>query len=107
MFNITPEKRIDGYKVGHHAQYPKGLTMLYSNMTPRTLKYLKVLPGHDGKITVLGLQGYLQERLIEEWNKKFFGRPFFQIQKSYQRRVDDYLGKGKVTTEHLHALHEL
>ena len=29
----------DGYKVGHHQQYPEGTTLVYSNFTPRSNKY--------------------------------------------------------------------
>ena len=29
----------DGYKTGHHQQYPKGTTLVYSNFTPRSNKY--------------------------------------------------------------------
>ncbi len=29
----------DGYKTGHHQQYPKGTEEVYSNWTPRSNKY--------------------------------------------------------------------
>ena len=29
----------DGYKTGHHQQYPKDTTLVFSNFTPRSDKY--------------------------------------------------------------------
>lgn len=29
----------DGYKLGHHRQYPEGTELVYSNWTPRSNKY--------------------------------------------------------------------
>ena len=36
---INPLLLTDGYKTGHHQQYPKGTTLVYSNFTPRSNKY--------------------------------------------------------------------
>ena len=107
MFEVSPELQIDGYKVGHHAQYPKGLELLYSNMTPRSLKYFKGRPGHDGKVVVLGLQAFIQDYLVKDWGENFFGRFIGDVLEDYQAEMDEYLGKGAVTTDHLQDLHAL
>ena len=39
FFNMNPLFLTDGYKTGHHQQYPKGTTLVYSNFTPRSNKY--------------------------------------------------------------------
>lgn len=36
---LNPLFLTDGYKCGHHMQYPKGTTLVYSNFTPRSNKY--------------------------------------------------------------------
>jgi nicotinamide phosphoribosyltransferase len=36
---MNPLLLTDGYKTGHHKQYPDGTTLVYSNFTPRSNKY--------------------------------------------------------------------
>jgi len=43
----------DGYKTGHHQQYPKGTEEVYSNWTPRSNKYA---PKGCDKIVSFGQQ---------------------------------------------------
>lgn len=64
---MNPLLLVDAYKVNHYNMYPKGMTQLYSNLTPRKSR----MKGVDG-VVFFGLQHFCLEYLIEEFNKKFF-----------------------------------
>ena len=51
----------DGYKLGHRTMYPKGMTKLYSNFTPRANKYF---PEADKGVVVFGIQYFVKKYLI-------------------------------------------
>lgn len=51
----------DGYKLGHHCMYPKGMTQLFSNFTPRGNKYL---PEANEGVVVFGIQYFIKKYLI-------------------------------------------
>lgn len=94
----------DGYKLGHHNQYPKGTTLVYSNLTPRSNKYF---PNADGA-TVFGIQYFIKKYLIEEFNRNFFDKPESEVVAKFKRRIDTFLGKdNNVGIEHIRALHKL
>ncbi len=103
---INPLNSIDFYKADHRRQYPKGTSLVYSNLTPRSDK-LSNLPGkHDG-IIFFGLQYFLQSFLIEDWNEMFFHKPKDEVVKAYKRRMDTSLGKDAIPCEPIAALHDL
>jgi len=60
---------LDGYKLGHVFQYPKDTTMVYSNLTPRSSR-----TGLQG-VVAFGFQYFIQEYLINQFNRTFFWRP--------------------------------
>lgn len=60
----------DGYKTGHHQQYPKGTTMVFSNFTPRSDKYAPDVCKNKGVI-VFGVQMVLQQ-IKEHFDENFF-----------------------------------
>lgn len=97
----------DFYKTGHIFQYPKGTEYVYSNVTCRSDRLGNVLPDFDHKVVFFGLQGLCQWMLIDLWNETFFHRPKDEVVAQYQRRVDKALGVGKVTVDHIAALHDL
>ncbi len=99
---INPVHLTDGYKVSHKDQYPAGITKIYSNLTPRESK----IPGIS-KVVAFGIQGFIKERLIEDFNREFFSKQKDVVVSKYQRRLDNYLGKGAVNTDHIAALHDL
>jgi nicotinamide phosphoribosyltransferase len=41
------------------------------------------------------------------WEDSFFSKPKEQVLKKYKRRVENYLGKGAITFDHIAALHDL
>lgn len=105
---INPFLQADFYKTGHPFQYPKGTNKILANFTPRSARLAPVLPElFDNKIVWFGLQGFIKEILIDLFNREFFGKPAGAAVRQYQRRVDNALGKGAVTVDHLQALYEL
>lgn len=94
----------DGYKLDHRRQYPKGTEYVYSNWTPRSNEYLP--EAKDGAV-VFGIQYFIKKYLIENFNRHFFNLPEDKAVSSFKRRVDTFLGKNEVGSEHIRELHRL
>ena len=94
----------DGYKLGHHFQYPKGTEMVYSNWTPRSCKYFP--EASEGSV-VFGIQYLIKEYLIKQFNENFFNLPKEQAIKEFHDRVDNFVGISNVGIEHIEALYDL
>jgi len=92
----------DGYKVGHKFQYPPGTTLVYSNLTPRKSRSAEM-----DEIVFFGLQYFISEYLIRQFNEEFFQRPKEEVLRTYARRMDNYLGKDSITYHHIAELHDL
>lgn len=99
---INPLNCIDFYKADHRRQYPNGTTLVYSNFTPRKSR----IPNVD-KIIFFGLQYFIKERLIKDWNEGFFNLPLEQVIKQYKRRMDNALGPDAFPLDHIEYLHSL
>ena len=96
----------DFYKTGHYKQYPENTQLVYSNLTPRSSRLFK-WEDFDGKIVFFGLQAFIKEYLIEEWNNKFFSKPKESVISYYKRRMDTSLGVDAVSVSQLEELHDL
>ena len=92
----------DFYKTDHRRQSPDTTELVYSNLTPRGSR----IPGVD-KVVVFGIQYFIKEYLITQFNDSFFHVPKEQAVGAYRRRLDNALGKGAVTMEHIEALWDL
>ena len=99
---MSPILLKDGYKVGHKFQYPEGTTLVYSNLTPRKSRSAEV-----NEIVFFGLQYFIKEYLIRQFNEDFFKKPKADVLKEYARRMDNYLGKDSITYQHIGDLHDL
>ncbi len=99
---INPLLLADFYKIGHPFQYPEGTTLVYSNLTPRKSR----LPGVN-KMVLFGLQYFIKEYLIKQFNEQFFDRPGSEVCKSYMECVEAGLGKNCISIDHIKALHRL
>lgn len=98
----------DAYKLSHKGFMVEGTELIYSNFTPRSAKYLPVnKEDYDNKVVFFGLQYFIKDYLINEWNDKFFNKPKEQVIKKYKRIFDNYLGKDSVDMEHFEDLHDL
>ncbi len=92
---------LDGYKIGHVFQYPPDTTMVYSNLTARSSRT------GINEVVAFGFQYFVEEYLIRQFKETFFDRPKAEVLAAYQRRVDNYLGPGAVTVDHIMALHDM
>lgn len=99
---LSPVLLKDGYKVGHKFQYPEGTTLVYSNLTPR-----KARNAEQKEIVFFGMQYFIKEYLTRQFQEGFFNRPKEEVLQEYARRIDNYLGKGSITYDHIAALHDL
>ncbi len=92
---------LDGYKAGHYKQYPEDTTLVYSNLTARSSR----TPQEE--VVAFGFQYFVQEYLIDQFQKNFFDLDHMWIQRYYERRMKNYLGPDAVGTDHIMALHSL
>lgn len=98
---------IDYYKADHIHQYPTLSEEVYSNFTPRSAHYFKGSKFYDNKVVVFGLQIFIKDYLIREWNETFFNLSKDQAVSAYKHFMDNTLGKDKITTKHIEDLHDL
>jgi nicotinamide phosphoribosyltransferase len=100
MLKILPVLNSDSYKQFHALMYPEGMTKLYSNMTPRATRF-------EFKQAVwFGLQYYLKEVLIRQWDEYFFKVPKEKVIADYKRFHRGF-SFTEVDTKHIEALHDL
>jgi nicotinamide phosphoribosyltransferase len=99
---INPLMMIDFYKADHRRQYPEGTEMVYSNFTPR-----KSRQADNDNLVFFGLQYFIKEYLIKQWNEGFFNLPKDKVVAEYKRRMDNALGKDSIPVEHISELHDL
>lgn len=98
---------LDFYKVGHKFQYPEGTELVYSNWTARSDKHMAKLEGiWDGKAVHYGIEGLVQQFLIELFDETFFNVPKEEAVGQYSSLIDGALGTH-VDTSHIEALHDL
>lgn len=99
---IAPETICDGYKIDHIHQYPKNTQLIASNLTARGTRRT-----NTNKVVFFGLQYFLKEYLINQWNQNFFQQPLDKVLARFQRRINNYLGPNQVGVSHIAALHNL
>jgi nicotinamide phosphoribosyltransferase len=99
---INPALLTDGYKTGHHQQYPKGTTLVYSNFTPRSNKYA---PKGCDMVVSFGQQ-LIMKQIHESFKKDFFDQPKEAVCKEIKEEISLYLGID-YDVSHFEALHDL
>lgn len=92
----------DGYKTGHHQQYPKGTEQVYSNWTPRSNKYA---PKGSSKIVSFGQQ-YVMKWMHDYFQLNFFSQPKSKVCAEMKKELSLYLGV-EYDVSHLEKLHDL
>jgi nicotinamide phosphoribosyltransferase len=99
---INPPTLLDNYKLGHHRQYPKNTTLVFSNLTARgtRVKDLK-------KVVFFGLQYFVKEYLIKHWNENFFEKDVEEVVYKFNCRVNGTLGPNNIGEQHIRDLHSL
>lgn len=105
---INPLVCADAYKLSHRGFMNPLTEIIYSNLTPRTLKYLPIPKElHTDKAAFFGLQVFIKDFLINDWNDLFFSQPKEKVIAKFKRRCDTFLGPGSVSMEHFEELHDL
>jgi nicotinamide phosphoribosyltransferase len=99
---MNPLLLTDGYKTGHHQQYPKGTTLVYSNFTPRSNKYA---PKGCKEVVVFGTQMVMRQ-LHLAFQNDFFSRPKVDVCGEMKNELSMYLGTN-YDVSHFEALHDL
>lgn len=94
----------DSYKIDHRSQYKPGTETIYSNFTARSGNHSNV-PNSKG-VTFIGLQHFIHDYLVNEWNNTFFNKPKEKVVSKYKRRIEGILGR-QMDVSHIEALHEL
>jgi len=92
---MNPLLLTDFYKVHHQKMYPEGMTLLYSNFTPRKSR----IPGVD-KVVFFGLQHFCLEYLIKNFNEYFFSQTRDTVLPTYSKHIP-------VDTTHIEELWKL
>ena len=96
-----PQYNLDGYKFGHYHQFPENTTFMYANLTARGSRVKDV-----EKVVFFGLQYFIKEYLIKDWNENFFKKPKDVVIEKYKRRYKAYMGKD-AKCDHIGDLHDL
>ena len=99
---MNPLLLTDGYKTGHHQQYPKGTTLVYSNFTPRSNKYA---PEGCDEVVSFGQQ-MIMKQIHEAFQNEFFSKPKEEVCGEMKRELSLYLGTD-YDVSHFEALHDL
>lgn len=99
---MNPLFLTDGYKTGHHQQYPKGTTLVYSNFTPRSNKYA---PKGCDQLVSFGQQ-MVMKQIHEAFDKDFFSKPKDEVCGEMKNELSMYLNTD-YDVSHFEALHDL
>jgi nicotinamide phosphoribosyltransferase len=99
---MNPLFLTDGYKTGHHQQYPKGTTLVYSNFTPRSNKYA---PQGCDQLVSFGQQMVVKQ-IHEAFEKDFFSKPKDEVCGEMKNELSMYLNTD-YDVSHFEALHDL
>lgn len=99
---MNPLFLTDGYKVGHHQQYPKGTELVYSNFTPRSNKYA---PKGFDHVVCFGPQ-LVMRKIDELFKNDFFNKPKDEVCGEMKREMSMYLDTDYDVT-HFEELHDL
>ena len=99
---MNPLLLTDGYKTGHHQQYPKGTTLVYSNFTPRSNKYA---PKGCNQLVSFGQQ-LIVKQIHDAFANEFFNRPKDEVCGEMKQELSMYLNTD-YDVSHFEALHDL
>ena len=99
---MNPLLLTDGYKTGHHQQYPKNTRLVYSNFTPRSNKYA---PAGCDQVVSFGQQMMVMQ-IHEAFHNEFFSKPKEEVCGEIKRELSLYLNTDYDVT-HFEKLHDL
>lgn len=94
----------DTYKFTHYRMYPQSLNELTSYWVPRKSMFV----GEDNqKMVWFGMQAFVQEWLIEYFQKNFFDLPLNKVLKDFKYVMNIQIGEGNYDIEPIEKLHTL
>lgn len=102
MKRLNPMLGSDTYKQTHPRMYPEGCTKLVSYWVPR-----KSMLNNVQNMVFFGLQGFINEVLIEQFNEGFFNRPKDEVMAEYKKYMNIQIGEGNYDPEYVASLHDL
>lgn len=102
MGYLTATLLCDFYKISHKDQYPENTQEVYSTWTPRSNKHLPQAP----YAVCFGVQGFIQEFLVDFFNENFFNRPKQDVVDEYNRFIKNTL-MVEPDASHIEKLHDL
>lgn len=103
MINKTnPLLLTDGYKTNHRKMYPLNTSMVYSNYTCRSIKYM---PEKAQDIVVFGVQ-YTFKYIRDLFDNNFFNKSKEEVCQEAKEYLTAYLGMD-YDVSHFEALHDL
>lgn len=104
--NMNPWLLTDFYKLTHILQYRPELRELTSYLTPRGSRLKSV-----DKVVFFGLSAYVHSYVVENFNKNFFNRPWWDSCNEVKEVLKEGLGYSNEmiakTINNLYSLHEL
>ena len=92
----------DFYKACHSEMIPQNMTKSVSYFTPRKSR-IEMWP----TVVNFGLQAFIKEWLIENFNKNFFNKSEEEVINEYTRVLNNTFGKGIYSIEKIQKLHHL
>lgn len=102
MNNISFMLMADTYKNTNPDAMPEGLIKLASYITPRKSMFKNI-----NKVVFFGLQGFIQEFLIDLVNETFFERDKEEVLAEYKSYLDTQIGEQSYDLSRIAALHDL
>lgn len=99
---VSPLLNVDSYKTQHYRMYPENMVTLFSNFTPRKSR----VKGQNDMVS-FGLQYYVKEYLIDQWNELFFNRPWVDVESEYVKFMKHFTFQSSIDIHQWKALHEL
>lgn len=102
---MNPMLYIDFYKSTHAKMYNKDITKIVSYFTPRGTRLANIET--ENELVMFGLQAFIKEFLIEEFNKNFFGKAKSEVIGEYRRILDNTIGEKAYDISKIEALYDL
>lgn len=99
---MNPLLLTDGYKTGHHQQYPQGTTLVYSNFTPRSNRHA---PAGCDQVVSFGQQ-MIMKQIHDAFQREFFAKPKEVVCGEMKTELSLYLNTD-YDVSHFEALHTL
>lgn len=100
MIKIPAPLLLDSYKTSHRKQYSPNTEVVYSTWTPRKSRLDNV-----NEVVTFGIQAFIQDYLIENFNSTFFNQPKDEVIGMIKKVMVNYTGDEDVS--HWEALWDL